>query len=41
MFENIDVIELLLGSLILVYGWMLVSMIDFNDKVINKDEHRD
>lgn len=33
---GLDVIEVLLGIGILVYGWMLVYMVDFNDKVINK-----
>jgi flagellar biosynthesis protein FliQ len=40
MIAGIDVIEVLLGVGILVYGWMLIYMLDFNKKVINNDRHR-
>lgn len=36
MIMGIDVIEVLLGIGILVYGWMLVYMVDFNKEVINE-----
>lgn len=39
MIMGIDVIEVLLGVGILVYGWMLVYMVDFNKEVIN-ERHR-
>lgn len=39
MIMGIDVIEVLLGVGALVYGWMLVYMLDFNKEVIN-ERHR-
>jgi len=40
MWYGIDVIEVFLGCLMIVYGIMLVWMVDFNDKVVNKDEDK-
>jgi|LWDU01.1.fsa_nt_gi hypothetical protein len=40
MVMGLDVIEVLIGMLMLLYTAMLVHMIDFNDKVINNDRPR-
>jgi len=40
MVTGIDVVEVLVGIGILVYGWMLIHMCDFNEKVINNDRPR-
>jgi hypothetical protein len=37
---KVDIIEALIGIGILVYGWLLIQMCDFNEKVINNDRPR-
>ena len=40
MIAELDVVEVLLGIGILVYGWVLIHIIDFNDEEINDDSTR-